>query len=253
VGQGTTVSFDLPVSLVEASQAPTPSDAARRRVIGLEPGQPRYRILVVDDRWPARQLLVRLLGPLGFEVREASNGQEALENCAVWQPDLICMDLRMPIMDGREAARRIKATPRGKAIPIIALTASSFDEERAVILAAGFDEFLRKPFHEADLFELIHKRLGARFVYESEAAASVAESLPDVAALAALPPERLTALKEALTELDPNAIRRAIDDLRPHNARLAESLSAWARNFKYGQILRLIEDSYTATHEDGRT
>ena len=250
VGQGTTISFDISVTVIEESQAPAPSDTTRRRVIGLEPGQPRYRILVVDDRWSARQLLVRLLRPMGFEVREASSGEEAIESCASWQPHLICMDLRMPIMDGREAALRIKATEQGQAIPIIALTASSFDEERAVILASGFDEFLRKPFHDADLFELIHKRLGARFVYEQPAAAAPAVALPDAAALAALPPERVMALKQALLELNPAAIDRAIEDIRSHDARSADSLSDWARDFRYGQLLRLIEGARAATHQD---
>jgi CheY-like chemotaxis protein len=96
-----------------------------QQAIGLEPGQPTYRILVVEDKWANRQLMVRLLAPLGFEVKEATNGQEAIALWQDWHPHLIWMDMRMPVMDGYEATREIKARSGDRSPVILALTANA--------------------------------------------------------------------------------------------------------------------------------
>lgn len=112
LGQGTTFSFDIPIRL--AQEADLPAQQPKRRVIGLEPDQPVYRILVVDDRLENRQLLVKLLSKIGFEVLSAANGQEAVALWEAFEPQLIWMDMRMPVMDGYEATRQIKARERGR-------------------------------------------------------------------------------------------------------------------------------------------
>jgi CheY-like chemotaxis protein len=210
-------------------------------VVALAPGQPRYRILVVDDRREARQLLVRLLTPLGFDVREAANGQEAVDSWNAWQPHLIWMDMRMPVLDGRAATRRIKASPNGQATAIIALTASSFEEERADILAAGCDDLLCKPFQEADLFALMQKHLGVRFVYQDDPAAALQSSVPvDVAALAALPAALRSTLEQALIQLDTVTVMNAIGEVP--DVPLAHALEMMANEFQYNRMLHLIQD-----------
>ncbi len=202
-GKGTTFAFTLPVALACASEVRASQEI--RKVIGLAPNQPDYRLLVVEDRWESRLLLVKLLTSVGFSVLEASNGREAVE---LWQsdsPHLILMDMRMPVMDGYEATRSIKGSrgageqegwgrggdagtrrnipqskiqnPKSKIpmphapcpIPkIIALTASAFEEERTAILAAGCDDLIRKPFREEVLLEKIAQHLGVRYLYEDE-------------------------------------------------------------------------------------
>jgi len=243
-GKGTAVSFDLPLQVVDA-RAMADANAAnqmQRWVVALAPGQPRYRILVVDDRREARQLLARLLTPLGFDVREAANGQEAVDSWSAWQPHLIWMDMRMPVMDGRAATRLIKASPHGKATTIIALTASSFEEERTDILAAGCDDFLRKPFQESDLFALMQKHLGVRFVYQDDSATAPLFSVPvvDVAALAELPVALRSTLEQALIQLDTVTVTNTIDAVP--DAPLAHALEMMANEFQYNRILHLIQD-----------
>ena len=241
LGQGTTVSFDLPLQAVDAETMAEANNQMQRLVVALAPGQPRYRILAVDDRREARQLLVRLLTPLGFDVREAANGQEAVDSWNAWQPHLIWMDMRMPVMDGRAATRHIKASANGQATAIIALTASSFEEERADILAAGCDDLLRKPFQEADLFALMQKHLGVRFVYQDDPAAVPSSSAPvDVAALAALPAALRSTLEQALIQLDTVTVANAIGAVP--DVPLAHALEMMANEFQYNRMLHLIQD-----------
>jgi CheY-like chemotaxis protein len=241
VDRGTTMVCFIPMNASEASEVAAQTGAPERRVIALEPGQPAYRILAVDDHWTSRQLLVRLLVSLGFEVREAGDGQEALAVWEAWSPHLIWMDLRMPVIDGYETTRRIKATPKGQATRIIALTASSFEEERSAVLATGCDDFLRKPFHEADLFDMMRKHLGLKFVYGEKPVSAPPTTQPTVEALAALPRDLLVALEHALAQLDIKAIDHVMNDIRAHDVLLADALTALVKDFHYGKILRLIQ------------
>jgi CheY-like chemotaxis protein len=139
------------------------------QMVGLKPGQPTYRILIAEDDEASRVLLVKFLVPLGFEVEEARNGAEAVTRWEAWQPHLIFMDMRMPVMDGRQATQAIKskiANQHSKInTVIVALTASAFEGEQANFLNAGCDDFVRKPFREATLIEILTRHLKVHFVY----------------------------------------------------------------------------------------
>jgi signal transduction histidine kinase/DNA-binding NarL/FixJ family response regulator/tetratricopeptide (TPR) repeat protein len=244
LGQGTTISFELPVQFSEAS-AGAAAQIEEPRVRALAPNQPHYRVLVVDDSVEARQLLSRLLSPLGFVVREAGNGEEAIAVWRDWYPHLVLMDIRMPVMDGREAARRIKASEKGSETLIIALTASSFEQECEQILADGCDDFLGKPFREQALFELMQKHLGAQFVYDAPSAASIMQA-PESDAMAVLPEDLLAELARALRELDVDAVERRIEAVRGHDDALANQLVQMASRYQYGEILELIDKKIPA-------
>jgi PAS domain S-box-containing protein len=251
LGQGSVFRFEVPIGLADAAEVQVAWPL--RRVLGLESDQAIYRLLIVDDRETTRRLLVTLLEPLGFEVREAVNGQEAIEIWERWEPHLIWMDMRMPVMDGYEATRRIKATTKGQATVIVALTASAFDEDQETILSAGCDDVVRKPFRKDEIFDTLAKHLLVRFVYEEEQAPSVtaqpagaAVSLTDVltpAALAALPANWLADLQQATIKADLNLILTLIDQIREQNAALAGALADLAHDFEYKKILTSIEQA----------
>jgi PAS domain S-box-containing protein len=243
LGRGSLFKFAILVSFVDSCDIPTKQPA--RRVVALEPNQPRYRILIVDDRWENRQLLLKLLHPLGFELQEASNGIEAFQAWERWHPHLIWMDMRMPVMDGYEATQRIKTTTKGQATAVIALTASTLEEERAIILSAGCDDFVRKPFREADILDTIHKHLGVRYIYD-EQTSSLPVDRPTIitsSAFAELPTELLTNLKQAAIRIDMDRIDTLIDEIRSLNTVLAERLTMLASDFKYDEILDLIQQA----------
>ncbi|NRF68458.1 response regulator [Aquincola sp. S2] len=231
-GHGTTVSFTLALQRAEVASMPSRTPAPGR-VLGLAPGTPRLRVLAVDDNAEGRQLLVRLLEPLGFELREAANGLEAVQLCDEWPPHLVWMDMRMPVLDGLEATRRIKAAH--PAIVVIALTASSFEEDRDQMLATGCDDFLRKPFAEAALLETIGRHLHVEFVREEGAAAAADETLGELSA-----PQR-ESLKRALQQLDMDEIERSVQAIRAADQGIANRLALLIEQFRYREVIELLE------------
>lgn len=244
VEQGTTVSFDIQVTPVDASEINAQKPA--RHVIALAPNQPTYRILIVDDKPLNCQLLIKLLSPLGFELREAGDGQEAIQIWKTWEPHLIWMDMRMPAMDGYRATQIIKATPKGQETVVIALTASVLEEEKAVVLSAGCDDFLRKPFREEDIFQIMHKHLGINYLYEESTlikteVTPIREPLsPD--AIAKLPTELLEQLQTAVISSNLDSIASVVQQIAIRDASLSRTLEACLYDFEYEKILKLIAD-----------
>ncbi|MCU0542299.1 MAG: PAS domain S-box protein [Oscillatoriaceae cyanobacterium Prado104] len=247
VDRGTTFTFDILADLATESDEREKSIA--RKVIGLELGQPSYRILIVEDVAENRQLLTELLSPIGFELCEAVNGEEGIAVHSVWQPHLILMDMLMPVMDGYEATRQIKQTPEGEKTIIIALTASAFEEQRAVILSAGCDDFICKPLQEDVLFEKIAHHLKVRYIYEEE---NLSASLP-----APLPHKNLTAedlsvmsrdwvvdLYQAALCVDDSRILELIKQIPEAEENLASALTDLVDNFRIDIIIDLTQASY---------
>jgi CheY-like chemotaxis protein len=143
-------------------------DDSDYEIIGFKPGQSNKKILVVDDIEDNRQLIQQALAPLGFNIIKASNGLEACSAIEQESPNLVLMDIRMPVMGGEEAIRRIKATERGIRIPIIAVSASVFKSERQDIINKGADDFLSKPFKRSQLLKIIGQHLNLDYEYDVE-------------------------------------------------------------------------------------
>jgi len=249
VGQGSILKFTIQVGLADPIESKAEGPEIEKRVIALEPGQPRYRILTVDNYRDNRQLLLQLLKPLDFEVREAGNGQEAIEIWDSWQPHLVFMNMKMPVMDGYETTKQIKSQLETRnqepGTVIIALTGSILDEERELALAAGCDDFLRKPFREADIFEIMRKHIGARYIYADESEperASVVLTALSADALAAQPAQWRTALKDALIVIDLDRVYALIKQIQEQSPALAAALKYYVDDFQYDKILALLPE-----------
>jgi len=244
LGEGTIVKFDIKVTLAEADEVQTA--APTRRVLFLAPDQPTYRILAVDDRWESRQLLLHLLSPLGFEVREAENGQQAVALWDSWQPHLILMDMQMPVMNGYEATKQIKSHLKGQATVIMALTASAFEEQRTMILSAGCDDFVRKPFREEVLLEKIATYLGVRYIYEdlsqptSQKLGEKVEVLTSEA-LAVMPKKWRSQLYLAAKGCNDEELLTLIEQIPEPHAALKPRLIDLVNNFRLDIIIDLTQ------------
>lgn len=240
VGSGTTFAFDIPVSAVDAANIQPVQPP--RRVIALEPNQQRYRILIVDDREDNRQLLIKILAAFDFELQEASNGAEAIEIWSSFEPHLIFMDMWMPVMDGHEATKQIKATVKGQATAIIAVSAASAEEARTVTVSDDCDDFIHKPFRDTEIFTTLHKHLGVRYIYDEPENVPEPNKIeaPTSETIAALPADWLAALEKATIECDLELILSQIELIRDRNHSLASALTALANDFQFNQILALI-------------
>jgi PAS domain S-box-containing protein len=169
VGKGSTFSFYIPLKPLESNKSE--SIRSSNRVVGLQSNQTNYRILIAEDIRLNRQLLTRILSPLGFEVREVNNGIEAIAVWQSWSPHLIWMDARMPMLNGSEAASAIRAIEAERNIPyaervkMIALTASLVNSPEEDLSTYGFDGFVTKPFTEDLVFEEMARHLNLQYVY----------------------------------------------------------------------------------------
>ncbi len=238
-GQGTTFFVNLEVKLADTT--PVDSEQFHSRVVGLAPGQPTYRLLIVDDHADNRELLEQLLASVGFETSSAVNGLDALSKWQNWHPHLIWMDMKMPLMDGREATRRIRQleVESDQKTVIIALTAGALDHERTAVLAEGCNSFVSKPFQESTIFDTLNQFLGVQYVYESD--------LEDIHQLSEVTPEDLLVmpshwirnLREAATLARDTSIQTLVDEIPASHRYLRLSLLQWTNDFRFDLILEL--------------
>ena len=233
---GSLFSFSLPLMLAQ----PPVGKPSPERIRGLEPGQ-SCRILVAEDQGDNRQWLTRLLESIGCEVRSARHGEEAVAMFQSWIPDLIWMDLRMPVLDGYAATRRIRALPGGKKVRIVALTASVFEEERAQVLAAGCDDMLPKPIDEDQLFAVMGQLLGLRYRRQADPEPAVAEPLKAASGLAGLPEDTRAALRTAALNLDLEAASAVVAGLGLEQAAVAQLLRTCLETFQFERVVMLCD------------
>ncbi|MGL5195925.1 MAG: ATP-binding protein, partial [Chroococcales cyanobacterium] len=249
LGRGSCFTVYLPVQ--EVSEIPEATPETAPRPVALAPNQPRYRIAIVDDQLDNRLLLSALLSPLGFELREATNGEEAIALWSAWHPDMMLMDMQMPVLDGYQATQRIKATASDHATVIIAITASILASETASIRACGCDDWIRKPFVESTIFETIQNYIGVQFIYEEPSPPEPSRLMPPIllnpGLLSDLPGGILEELERAVVCIDVAAMNQAIAQIALHppeeNAAIAEALKQWVDEFNYPSILSFIRQS----------
>ncbi|MGC9506004.1 ATP-binding protein [Baaleninema sp.] len=259
LGRGSCFSFELRVKRAAAGEVCLERELPDT-ITPLAPNEPRYRILVVEDEPTNRSLLVRVLKTVGFDVREAENGRVAVERWRDWQPHLIWMDMRMPVLDGYEATQLIKNSANGDRTIVVALSASAFEEEHQAILAAGCDDVVRKPYRATEILAKIQQHLGVQYAYDptepQEARQeAIAPSTGAIAALPLSPPEDsserlrrdtlpaewLDRLYDAALQGSDDRVVELVAELPESDASLARTLTNWAQNFRFDRILEFIE------------
>ncbi len=246
LGKGSVLKFDI--SAVQAPITNLPDQPQILPPIGLAPNQPVYRLLIVEDQWENSLLLLKLLTSVGFEVKEARNGQEAVELWEEWEPHLILMDMRMPVMNGYEATQKIKATAKGQSTVIIAVTGFAFEENRADILSIGCDDFVSKPFQTDVVFAKISQHLGVRYIYQdSEQQSSDLSEISELtrADLAVMPDEWIAQLYQAAIKCDDQCMLQLIEEIPTKYTNLKIALTALVYEFEFEKILELATTSDT--------
>jgi len=245
-GAGSVFRFEIPIGRGDAGVAV--KRTAPRRVIAIRTGQEAPKILVVDDHAENRDWLMKLLTSIGFSARGAENGEAAIRSWEEWNPRLILMDVHMPVMDGLEATRRIKADPRGKETIIVALTASAMEDDRRTTAQSGADEFIAKPCSEDQLLETMRTLLNVAYDYE-EVSGAEGELLAGVSTLNAdglgkLPRELVEELRNATLSGNKKLLDRLILKVSEvEDTGCARALQALADKYEYDALTRLLEES----------
>lgn len=238
--------FRFKVSIEQSEHTEIQRSSRSLRVIGLAPGQKIFRLLIVEDVLENRRILVKLFNSIGFRVKEASNGAQGVEICQTWYPDLIWMDIRMPVMDGYEATRQIRKTKMGKEVVIIALTAQAFGNERKKTLRAGCNDCISKPYMEEELFATMKKHLGIQFIYQDEDkkkqsdSAEQASGVLDPKIIDKLPEDMRSALLEATAQLDQERFFTVLEKLPPLHKKIATALQVLAENYQFEEIEHIL-------------
>jgi PAS domain S-box-containing protein len=244
VRKGSIFSFDIRITTGEL--APSQARAELRRVHQLRSPYATLRVLIGDNEENNRAFLSEMMTAVGFVTREVANGVEALDRFQEWHPDLILLDYRMPVMDGLEAIRRIRTMEGGDKVRIICITASTTDQNRREILAAGADDFLGKPLREAVLFEKIRTLLGVEYEYFDEGIGSPGMLREPLAAsvssdvVAGLPADLLEQLYQATINADFDLIMKLIDRVDSIDSHVAQEMRNLADGFDYQSLLDLL-------------
>ena len=254
-GRGSVFGLDIWVQPEEETAIPRRGVVGR--VMGLVPGQPSYRLLVVDDNLESRLLLRKLLEPAGFTVLEAASGQEAIDLYRKEAPHLIWMDIRMPEMDGYETAGRIREAEKERVkeaglkvpIPIIALTAGVMENRESSSLAGVFDDWVYKPFREKEIFDKIERYLRVRFIYKPAALTAVQEDAPENGTgfpspeMSVLPTEWLKEFFRMLQTGWSGRLMDLISRIPPEQGDLAGVLTVLVRGHQYDRLISLTREA----------
>jgi len=246
VGKGSIFRVKLP--LLTGNVDDINEDITFRQVIGLSDGSPQYKILVADDTKTDRALMTEILTRVGYKTRSVKDGKEAIKVFQDWKPDLVLMDIRMPVMGGREATKKIRSLKNGRKTPIIAITASAFEEDLDEILSVGVDQIIRKPYKANQLLEAIKIYLDVEYQYEDEEDAL--KLAPDKYKAKIINPEDFKKLPDELADLlldatiglHVNQLDDLLNQVKEIDQQLAEDLRKLADNFEYALIAEFLQN-----------
>lgn len=238
-GKGSRFGFTISLPPV-VERAATPSQDLRR-ILGIKKGP--KQVLVVDDKWENRSVLAKLLKHKGFTIFEASNGQEGIEMAKSHRPDIIFMDLVMPVMDGLAATKALRASPEFSDTVIFALSASVFDHSRQESLKVGCNAFLSKPIRDPELVGALEKHAGIEWEYEDEPQGEASKSGPKEA-VQAPPLEVLQPLYEFAKKGQILEVRKhieVIEHMGPQYVPFTQELRSFAQGFNMKQLSEFLK------------
>jgi signal transduction histidine kinase/CheY-like chemotaxis protein len=240
-GKGSLFRVELPLIEAKETDILPPQGSEKGEVVGVAPGQTRYRILIVEDDHENQLLLSRLMQRIGFEIKVAADGAQGIQLFQSWQPHLIWMDRRMPVMDGLEATQAIRQLPGGKDVKIIAVTAAALVEERDEMMKAGMDDFVRKPYRFNEIYDCLGKQLSVQYSYaEPQPENNPTAVILTTDMLAVLPPALRNELRAALESLREEQINAALQQVAAYDVTLYHELSRLVDDFDYPSILKVL-------------
>ncbi|MGR3277695.1 AAA family ATPase [Acaryochloris marina NIES-2412] len=241
LGQGSEFSFNLVFPIAKDS-APAQTDLTPQPIQSIVGYQgKRQQILIVDDCWENRDVLVHLLQPLGFNLAEAEQGQDGLDHIHTQQPDLVITDLMMPVMDGFEFLKQMRHHPDLTHIKVIASSASVDQSHQKMAIEAGSDAFLAKPIRQQDLLAAIGEQLQLEWVYEVPTSGTIerpatARRLP--------PPQTLASLQTLADHGFIQELREQLGQLIQTNSAygpFVEQIASLAKQFMAEEIAELLQ------------
>jgi CheY-like chemotaxis protein len=236
---GSSFSLTIPASVADPrALAPRHAD---RRIARLAAGSAAPLVLVADDHEESRAFLVELLRGVGFLVQEAADGAEVLELCRRAMPDIVLMDLNMPELDGYQAARAIRQLPGGGAVPIVAVSAGTFGDERSLAAESGMRAMLLKPFRVEEALVAVAESLGIEYEYDEQAAGKPGDQIPS-ASDERLGKSAAAAMRDAAIAADYDRLLELVTELEGEAPVLGRRLRELASTFDYGAIMTLIAE-----------
>jgi PAS domain S-box-containing protein len=245
IGQGTSVSINIPIKIDSLPQLSPLNNSQPPKT--LAPNQPDWRILVAEDQEDSRLFLTEMLTQIGFQVRCANNGQAAVQLWQEWQPHLIWMDMRMPILDGLEATGQIRSQEQEKNLTpckIIALTAHAFEEEKSQFLAMGCDDFLSKPVTETSLVEKLSQHLQVIYLETELPEISVSFSAQLTSEdLKIMSPKWLDSFYQAVLSIDSALILSLLEQIPPESKQLSDSIRFYVQEFDFDKLLAVTKQA----------
>ncbi len=239
-GEGSRFTFTYPYKTSHPYKARKP--AAHKSVTGLRSGNGSRRALVVDDHPQSLDFMVQLLEKLGFHTLQAVDGKQALDEFKLNQPDIILIDLLLPIMDGYQVIKQIRQTDNGETIPIIAVTAGASTQNVRQAYRCGVNGLLRKPCKLPDVIQLLEDMPNIDFAYADEPVLQAATYPPKMTpgVLAVLPEPLRLKLRSATESGDIRQLRECLSDVEQTDHALAMDLARLVDRYEYDRLLEIL-------------
>lgn len=202
-------------------------------------GQKTFKVLIVEDQIENWLLLQRIHEKVGIQVQIAENGLQGVEIFKNWEPHLIWMDVRMPVMNGLDATKEIRKLKNGKEVKIIGVSAHVFKDEVQNVMSVGMDSFIKKPYKFYEIYECLYDQLGVEFILDDINQESEHKQL-SAKMFANIDTKILNELIAAIKNLNEEQIESSIKKIQKVDGNLAQILQSYSKGLKYTEIYRLI-------------